>query len=161
MPGSGPVPTFAEILKKGRSGSTKVMIGASTQLVAPKMQEINKTRIKWPASTPVATQTSSSISTATVSPKTFVLPSFAQPTHTAQTTEAIVHRNAGGNIRHALRDILMLDRAFDLNEIAIIHHTDCGTLTSTDEQIRDHIKARVGEEHWTEVDAIEWGSMTE
>ncbi|KAK0649908.1 carbonic anhydrase [Cercophora newfieldiana] len=73
--------------------------------------------------------------------------------------EAIVHRNAGGNIRHALRDVLTLDRAFELNEIAIIHHTDCGALTSTDEQIRSHIKARVDKEHWAEVDAIEWGSM--
>ncbi|KXX73663.1 Beta-carbonic anhydrase 1 [Madurella mycetomatis] len=61
--------------------------------------------------------------------------------------ETIVHRNAGGNIRHALRDILMLDRAFELNEIAIIHHTDCGTLTSTDLQIRTHIKARVNKAH--------------
>ncbi|KAK3316759.1 carbonic anhydrase [Apodospora peruviana] len=75
--------------------------------------------------------------------------------------EAIVHRNAGGNIRHALRDILMLDRAFDLNEVAVVHHTDCGTLTSTDEQIRTHIKARVDKAHWAEVDAIEFGSMVD
>lgn len=75
--------------------------------------------------------------------------------------EAIIHRNAGGNVRHALRDILMLDRAFDLDEIAIIHHTDCGTLTSTDEQIRRDIKARVTRENWDEVDAIDFGSMVE
>lgn len=71
-------------------------------------------------------------------------------------TEAIVHRNAGGNIRHALRDILILDTLVKLDEIAVIHHTDYGTLRFTDGQLRAALKGRVGESHWPEIDKMEF-----
>ncbi|KAK5656641.1 hypothetical protein OQA88_4621 [Cercophora sp. LCS_1] len=121
------VRAFADILKAGRAGDTKIMVAN---------KPLNEVACLDPRCNPT---------------EFFNLDGY----------EAIVHRNAGGNVRHALRDILMLDRALQLHELAIVHHTDCGTLTSTDEQVRSHVKARVDEVHWAEVDAIEWGSMTD
>ncbi|KAH6885436.1 carbonic anhydrase [Thelonectria olida] len=68
--------------------------------------------------------------------------------------EVGVHRNAGGNIRDALRDISILDSLFSLKEICIIHHTDCGTTHVTEESVRSYMKEYVGKEHWAEVDKM-------
>lgn len=76
-------------------------------------------------------------------------------------TEVGVHRNAGGNIRTALRDINIMDTLFDLKEICIIHHTDCGITHVTDEGVRDHIKANTDKEHWPEIDNLDVWSNTE
>ncbi len=77
-------------------------------------------------------------------------------------TEVLVHRNAGGNVRHAIRDILALDLLFSLDELAIVHHTDCGTLTFTNDKVREGLKARVtNKAHWPEIDSINWGANTE
>ncbi|KAL4723084.1 hypothetical protein ACLX1H_010325 [Fusarium chlamydosporum] len=54
----------------------------------------------------------------------------------------MVSRNAGGNIRFAVRDILLLDTRFIIDELVIVHHTDCGSLMFTDEWMRDTVKAR-------------------
>ncbi|KAK3350235.1 carbonic anhydrase [Lasiosphaeria hispida] len=75
--------------------------------------------------------------------------------------EVLVHRNAGGNIRHALRDLLLLDEIFSLNELAIVHHTDCGTLVFTEEKMRAGIKARLDKAHWPDVDNIVFGANTD
>ena len=75
--------------------------------------------------------------------------------------EVCVHRNAGGNIRHALRDIIILDKVLGLKEIAIIHHTDCGTLRFTDDEMRAKLKAQTEEKYWPEIDAMEMGGVTE
>ena len=72
-----------------------------------------------------------------------------------------VHRNAGGNIRHALRDIIILDKVLGLKEIAIVHHTDCGTLRFTDDEMRAKLKAEIEERYWPEIDAMEMGGITE
>ncbi|KAL1889893.1 hypothetical protein Sste5346_008618 [Sporothrix stenoceras] len=69
--------------------------------------------------------------------------------------EVGVHRNAGGNIRAALRDINIVDTLFNLREICIIHHTDCGITHVTDEGVRDHIKANTDKEHWPEIDNLD------
>ena len=76
-------------------------------------------------------------------------------------TEVGVHRNAGGNIRHALRDIIILDAMFTLNEIAIIHHTDCGTLLFSEDTMKDGLKARVDKSKWAEVDGMVFGANKE
>ncbi|KAL6859297.1 carbonic anhydrase [Trichoderma novae-zelandiae] len=73
----------------------------------------------------------------------------------------MVSRNAGGNIRHAVRDILLLDARFGIDELVVVHHTDCGTLTFTDDWMRDTIKGRVGKGHWEEIDHILWGGNTD
>jgi carbonic anhydrase len=49
---------------------------------------------------------------------------------------------------------------FKLDEIAIIHHTDCVMLSFTDEQMREGLKARVDAAHWAEVDKIEFCANT-
>lgn len=69
-------------------------------------------------------------------------------------------RNAGGNVRHAFRDITVADQLFDsgIDELAIIHHTDCGTLSFTEEGMRTKLKTRVPETHWAEVDAMVFGA---
>jgi carbonic anhydrase len=72
-----------------------------------------------------------------------------------------VQRNAGGNVRHAIRDILILDKLFTLKEVAIVHHTDCGTLQFTNEGMREGLKAGVSKEHWADLDKIELGANTE
>ncbi|KAJ5211052.1 hypothetical protein N7491_010868 [Penicillium cf. griseofulvum] len=74
--------------------------------------------------------------------------------------EVVVHRNAGGNIRHALRDILILDALVKLDEIAIVHHTDCGTLRFTDEQLRTALKKQTKETHWAKIETMEFGAAS-
>ncbi|CAK7244222.1 MAG: hypothetical protein STHCBS139747_005758 [Sporothrix thermara] len=76
--------------------------------------------------------------------------------------ECLVHRNAGGNIRTALRDINTLDTLFpSLEELCIVHHTDCGTTHVTDDGVRAHIKAFAGQEHWAEIDQMDIWSLTD
>ncbi|KAK0707323.1 carbonic anhydrase [Lasiosphaeris hirsuta] len=74
--------------------------------------------------------------------------------------EVLVHRNAGGNIRHALRDVLLLDEIFKLDELAIVHHNDCGTLAFTEETMHADVKARLDKARWPEVDNIVFGANT-
>ncbi|RAL03684.1 carbonic anhydrase [Aspergillus ibericus CBS 121593] len=75
--------------------------------------------------------------------------------------EVVVHRNAGGNIRPAIRDIIILDTLVRLDEVIIVHHTDCGTLRFTDQQLRDALKARVDKTHWDEIDGMEFGESSD
>ncbi|KAL6863518.1 carbonic anhydrase [Trichoderma novae-zelandiae] len=78
-----------------------------------------------------------------------------------QPGEVVVHRNAGGNIRHALRDIIILDEVLGLKEIAIVHHTDCGTLRFKDEDIRQSLKAKIDAKYWPAIDAMHMGAITD
>lgn len=57
--------------------------------------------------------------------------------------EVFVHRNMGGSARAALRDIVTLDTLFStsLEEICIIHHTDCGTTHVSKAAVRAHVKS--------------------
>lgn len=73
----------------------------------------------------------------------------------------MLSRNAGGNIRFAVRDILLLDTAFSITELVIVHHTDCGSLQFTNDGLREAVKARVDKAHWDEIDDINWGANTE
>ncbi|KAL1901022.1 hypothetical protein Sste5346_002087 [Sporothrix stenoceras] len=52
-----------------------------------------------------------------------------------------VHRNMGGSVKTALRDIVTADTLFPtLKEICIIHHTDCGTTHVKEAAVKQHIK---------------------
>ncbi|KAJ5190580.1 uncharacterized protein N7498_009565 [Penicillium cinerascens] len=55
--------------------------------------------------------------------------------------DAHVIRNAGGRVIDALRSIIISQQLLGTREIIIVHHTDCGMLTFTDEVIRDKIRA--------------------
>jgi carbonic anhydrase len=54
--------------------------------------------------------------------------------------DAHVIRNAGGRVPDALRSLVISEQLLGTNTIVIIHHTDCGMLTFTDQQIHDKIK---------------------
>lgn len=58
--------------------------------------------------------------------------------------EAHVIRNAGGRVSDALRSIAISQTLLGTKELAIIHHTDCGMLTFTDEGIRQKLREERG-----------------
>jgi carbonic anhydrase len=59
--------------------------------------------------------------------------------------DAHVIRNAGGIItQDELRSLAISQRLLGTNEIVLIHHTDCGMLTFTDDDFRAQILADTG-----------------
>jgi carbonic anhydrase len=57
-----------------------------------------------------------------------------------------VIRNAGGRVSEdALRSLAISERLLGTNAIAVIHHTDCGMLTFTNDDIRQKIKTDLGD----------------
>ncbi|HEY5002699.1 MAG TPA: carbonic anhydrase [Ktedonobacteraceae bacterium] len=54
--------------------------------------------------------------------------------------DAHVIRNAGGRAADALRSLVISEQLLGTNTIVILHHTDCGMLTFTDEVIHDKVK---------------------
>ena len=59
--------------------------------------------------------------------------------------EAHVIRNAGGVVTDdALRSLTISQRLLGTNEIILIHHTDCGMLTFTDDAVKRQIQDDTG-----------------
>ncbi|CAN5817680.1 carbonic anhydrase [soil metagenome] len=59
--------------------------------------------------------------------------------------DAHVIRNAGGVVSEdALRSLVISQRLLGTEEIILIHHTDCGMLTFTDDEVKDAIVADTG-----------------
>lgn len=59
--------------------------------------------------------------------------------------ESHVIRNAGGVVTDdAIRSLVISQRLLGTNEIVLIHHTDCGMLTFTDDALRADIAAQTG-----------------
>ena len=51
-------------------------------------------------------------------------------------------------MHEALRSLAISQQLLGTQEVAIIHHTDCGMLTFTDQQLRDKLKAqRIDADH--------------
>jgi carbonic anhydrase len=72
--------------------------------------------------------------------------------------EVIVFRNAGGNIQMALPNILAVDALIGINEVMVIKHTDCGSLTYTETGVKDALKERApGRDK--EIEEMEIGSI--
>jgi carbonic anhydrase len=65
--------------------------------------------------------------------------------------EAHVIRNAGGVITDdEIRSLAISQRLLGTEEIILMHHTDCGMLTFTDEDFRRAVQEEVGiKPHWT------------
>jgi carbonic anhydrase len=65
--------------------------------------------------------------------------------------EAHVIRNAGGVITDdEIRSLAISQRLLGTEEIILMHHTDCGMLTFTDEDFRRALQEEVGiKPHWT------------
>ncbi|MDQ2783819.1 MAG: carbonic anhydrase [Chloroflexota bacterium] len=53
--------------------------------------------------------------------------------------DAHVIRNAGGRAADALRSLIISQQLLGTREIAVIHHTDCGMLTFTEEQLHQKL----------------------
>jgi carbonic anhydrase len=54
--------------------------------------------------------------------------------------DAHVIRNAGGRISDAIRSLAISQELLGTQEVAIIHHTDCGMLTFTDDTLRERLR---------------------
>lgn len=62
-----------------------------------------------------------------------------------QLGEAHVIRNAGGAVTDdAIRSLLISQRLLGTEEIVLIHHTDCGMLTFTDDEVKAEVLADTG-----------------
>jgi carbonic anhydrase len=57
-------------------------------------------------------------------------------------TEAIIFRNTGGQIKPLLNDFLAIDHLIQFERVLIVHHTDCGTLQFTSDEVRAGLMAR-------------------
>lgn len=64
--------------------------------------------------------------------------------------DAHVIRNAGGVVNdEAIRSLTISQHLLGTEEIILIHHTDCGMLTFTDDQLADKLEQEAGEKpHW-------------
>lgn len=59
--------------------------------------------------------------------------------------EAHVIRNAGGVVTEdEIRSLAISQRLLGTTEIILIHHTDCGMLTFTDDEFKESIRAETG-----------------
>lgn len=59
--------------------------------------------------------------------------------------DAHVIRNAGGRVSEdAIRSLVISQRLLGTREIVVIHHTDCGMLTFTNEQLARRCKEELG-----------------
>ncbi len=59
--------------------------------------------------------------------------------------DAHVIRNAGGVATDdAIRSLLISQRLLGTEEVILIHHTDCGMLTFTDDQLKQQIEKETG-----------------
>jgi len=58
--------------------------------------------------------------------------------------DAHVIRNAGGRAQDALRSLVISQRLLGTREIVVLHHTDCGMLTFTNEQLAAKIQSDLG-----------------
>jgi carbonic anhydrase len=65
--------------------------------------------------------------------------------------DAHVIRNAGGVVTDdGIRSLAISQRLIGTTEIVLIHHTDCGMLTFTDDDFKASIRADTGiESHWS------------
>jgi carbonic anhydrase len=60
--------------------------------------------------------------------------------------DAHVIRNAGGVVTDdEIRSLAISQTLLGTNEVILIHHTDCGMLTFTDEQFGDKLESETGE----------------
>ncbi|KAL2851162.1 carbonic anhydrase [Aspergillus pseudoustus] len=60
--------------------------------------------------------------------------------------DAHVIRNAGGRAVDALRSLVISQQLLGTREIVLVHHTDCGMLTFSDEIIREKIRTDLGQD---------------
>lgn len=59
--------------------------------------------------------------------------------------DAHVIRNAGGRTADGLRSVIISQRLLGTREIVVVHHTDCGMLTFSDDDLRGQLRKETGE----------------
>src|SRR5687767_6335158 len=74
--------------------------------------------------------------------------------------DAHVIRNAGGRARDALRSLVISQRLLGTNEIAVIHHTDCGMATFTNPDLHAKVKQDLGADS-SEIDFLPFSDLEE
>jgi carbonic anhydrase len=72
--------------------------------------------------------------------------------------DAHVIRNAGGLARDALRSLVISQRLLGTNEIAVIHHTDCGMLTFSNEDLHAKVREDLGADA-SDIDFMPFGDL--
>ncbi|KAL4439978.1 hypothetical protein ABPG75_002979 [Micractinium tetrahymenae] len=60
-----------------------------------------------------------------------------------------VIRNAGGRAVDALRSVTISQQLLGTTEVYVVHHTDCGMVTFTTQQLRQIVKERLGADDTT------------
>ena len=58
--------------------------------------------------------------------------------------DAHIIRNAGGLAKEALRSLVISQQLLGTREIVVIHHTGCGMLTFTNEQLHSKVRTELG-----------------
>jgi len=71
--------------------------------------------------------------------------------------DAHVIRNAGGRAAEAVRSLVISQQLLGTREVAVIHHTDCGMLTFTNEALRARTRSELGIE--SELDFLPFSSV--
>ena len=61
-----------------------------------------------------------------------------------QEGDAHVIRNAGGRAADAIRSLVISQQLLGTRAVVVIHHTDCGMLTFTQEQLQQKLHADLG-----------------
>jgi carbonic anhydrase len=59
--------------------------------------------------------------------------------------DAHVIRNAGGRAQDAIRSLIISQQLLGTREIVVVHHTDCGMLTFSDESLRSKLHEELGQ----------------
>ena len=73
--------------------------------------------------------------------------------------DAHVIRNAGGRASDdALRSLAISHELLGTREVAVVHHTDCGMLTVTNDQIRQRLRDRLGADA-SAIDFLPFGDL--
>ncbi len=73
--------------------------------------------------------------------------------------DAHVIRNAGGRASpDALRSLVISQRLLGTHEVAVIHHTDCGMLTFTNDDLRARLKEETGSDA-SEIDFLPFDDL--
>ncbi|KAG5648250.1 hypothetical protein DXG03_006208 [Asterophora parasitica] len=78
--------------------------------------------------------------------------------------DAHVIRNAGGSAKEALRSIIISQRLLGTREIAVFHHTGCGMLLFSTDQLRQVVKDAEPDnhavsEHVDKIEFLEFGHL--
>ena len=84
-------------------------------------------------------------------------PTSQPPSNLPPTGDAHVIRNAGGRASDdALRSLTISQRLLGTTEIHVIHHTDCGMLTFTNEQVLLCVDAPLSDARNEDWAAVVW-----